>query len=47
MDVKTLMQPMQYGDMPVRFSKGETVFMPAGIGRCLIIGDTSVLKIRC
>lgn len=32
---------------PVRFSKGETVFLPAGIGRCLIIGDTSVLKIRC
>lgn len=35
------------GDNPVRFSKGETVFLPAGIGRCLIIGDTSVLKIRC
>lgn len=35
------------GDKPVRFSKGETVFLSAGIGRCLIIGDTSVLKIRC
>ena len=35
------------GDKPVRFSKGETVFLPAGKGRCLIIGDTSVLKIRC
>lgn len=35
------------GDKQVRFSKGETVFLPAGIGRCLIIGDTSVLKIRC
>lgn len=35
------------GDKPVRFSKGETVFLPAGIGRCLIIGDASVLKIRC
>lgn len=35
------------GEKPVRFSKGETVFLPAGIGRCLIIGDTSVLKIRC
>ena len=35
------------GDKPVRFTKGETVFLPAGIGRCLIIGDTSVLKIRC
>lgn len=35
------------GDKLVRFSKGETVFLPAGIGRCLIIGDTTVLKIRC
>ena len=35
------------GDKPIRFSKGETVFLPAGIGRCLIIGDTTVLKIRC
>lgn len=35
------------GDKPVRFSKGETVFLPAGIGRCLIIGDTTVLEIRC
>lgn len=34
-------------DKPVRFSKGETVFLPAGIGRCMIIGDTTVLKIRC
>ena len=34
-------------EKPVRFSKVETVFLPAGIGRCLIIGDTSVLKIRC
>ena len=35
------------GDKPVRFTKGETVFLPAGIGRSLIIGDTSILKIRC
>ena len=35
------------GDKPVRFTKGEIVFLPAGIGRCLIIGDTTVLKIRC
>lgn len=32
---------------PVTFSKGETVFLPAGMGRCLIIGETTVLKIRC
>lgn len=35
------------GDKPIRFSKGETVFLPTEIGRCLIIGDTMVLKIRC
>ena len=32
---------------PVRFVKGETLFLPAGIGRCLVIGDAVVLKIRC
>lgn len=32
---------------PVRFSKGETVFIPAGIGRCMVIGEAAVLKIRC
>ena len=32
---------------PVRFMKGETLFLPANIGRCLMIGDITVLKIRC
>lgn len=32
---------------PLRFSKGETLFLPAGIGRCLVWGDTTPLKIRC
>ncbi len=32
---------------PIRFVKGETMFLPAGIGRCLVIGDTVLLKIRC
>ena len=32
---------------PVRFSKGETLFIPAGIGRCLTLGETTILKIRC
>ena len=32
---------------PMRFIKGETMFLPAGIGRCLVIGDTVLLKIRC
>lgn len=32
---------------PMRFVKGETMFLPAGIGRCLVIGETVLLKIRC
>lgn len=32
---------------PVRFVKGRTLFLPAGLGRCLVVGDTTVLKIRC
>ena len=32
---------------PIRFLKGETIFLPAGIGRCLVIGDSAMLKIRC
>lgn len=32
---------------PMRFLKGETLFLPAGIGRCLVIGETTILKIRC
>ena len=32
---------------PMRFMKGETAFIPAGIGRCFVVGDTVLLKIRC
>ena len=32
---------------PVRFMKGETLFLPASLGKCLVIGDATVLKIRC
>ena len=32
---------------PVRFMKGRTLFLPAGLGRCMVIGDAEVLKIRC
>lgn len=28
-------------------SKGETMFLPAGLGRCLVVGDAELLKIRC
>lgn len=32
---------------PVRFCKGETMFIPAGIGRCMVIGEAGLIKIRC
>lgn len=32
---------------PMRFVKGETMFLPAGMGRCLAIGDFVLLKVRC
>ena len=32
---------------PVRFMKGRTMFLPAGLGRCLVVGEATVLKIRC
>lgn len=31
---------------PMQFQKGETLFLPAGIGRCLVIGEMDLLKIR-
>lgn len=40
-------ETMDAEQKPMRFSKGETMFLPAGIGRCLVIGDATVLKIRC
>lgn len=35
------------GVKPIRFLKGETMFLPAGLGRCRMLGDVEVLKIRC
>ena len=32
---------------PVRFSKGDCIFIPAGVGRCYVVGETTLLKIRC
>jgi len=32
---------------PVRFSKGDCVFLPAGLGRCHMIGEATLLKVRC
>ena len=35
------------GDRPLRFRKGSCIFLPAGIGRCHVIGECELLKIRC
>ncbi len=32
---------------PVRFDKGACFFLPAGLGRCHIIGECVLLKVRC
>lgn len=32
---------------PVRFTKGDCLFIPAGIQRCYIFGRCEILKIRC
>ena len=40
-------QIMDADKKPMCFSKGETLFLPAGLGRCLVIGETELLKIRC
>lgn len=32
---------------PLRFSKGTCLFIPAGMGRCYVLGDAVLLKIRC
>lgn len=40
-------ETMDADQKPVRFCKGETMFLPAGLGRCLVVGDAAVLKIRC
>lgn len=32
---------------PLRFQKGDCIFIPAGTGRCHVIGTCSLLKIRC
>ena len=40
-------ETMDAEQRPMRFCKGETMFLPARIGRCLVVGDATVLKIRC
>lgn len=40
-------QSLDIDQKPVRFKKGETLFAPAGIGRCFVIGDAELIKVRC
>ena len=32
---------------PLRFEKGSCIFLPADLGRCHVIGECTLLKIRC
>jgi len=32
---------------PLRFAKGDCIFLPAGLGRCHMIGEADLLKVRC
>ena len=32
---------------PMRFEKGSCIFLPANLGRCHIIGECTLLKVRC
>lgn len=40
-------QTMDAEQKPMRFSKGETMFLPARLGRCLVVGDAELIKVRC
>ena len=40
-------ETMDADQKPIRFCKGETMFLPAGLGRCLVFADAMILKIRC
>lgn len=32
---------------PLRFEKGSCIFLPASLGRCHVIGECTLLKVRC
>lgn len=40
-------QTMDAEQKPMRFNRGETLFLPAGLGRCLVVGDAELLNVRC
>ena len=37
------------GDMssPLSFKRGDCIFIPAGIGRCNVLGQAELIKVRC
>lgn len=41
--VKTLSSSQPF----VRFTRGETLFLPASLGRCFVVGNAELIKIRC
>lgn len=47
LDATAEVQTMDAEQSPMRFSKGETLFLPAGLGRCLVVGDAELIKVRC
>lgn len=40
-------ETMDANQKPIRFCKGETMFLSAGLGRCLVAGDAVLIKVRC
>ena len=34
-------------DKPLRFKRGDCIFIPAGIGRCSMLGQAELIKVRC
>ena len=34
-------------DKPLRFKRGDCIFIPAGAGRCNVLGQAELIKVRC
>lgn len=47
MDGYGQVETMDADQKPMRFCKGETMLLPAGIGRYLVVGEAELLKILC
>ncbi|MCD7956303.1 MAG: class I mannose-6-phosphate isomerase [Lachnospiraceae bacterium] len=40
-------ETMDENKKPVRFQKGDCLYIPAGTGRCYLLGEAEILKVRC